>query len=173
MIEYLLRWAVRVSLAVIAVLCAAFVVTLVLSPSAAMLLVGISLQYIFGNTRPPPIARDQLVGMDWRTEKEAGKRLTALLHQKFPIGSSASDLRSTLLSQGFEPPPSPRPDCLPPSQAAPIGKTVTPCPAYDGGKVLGYSWGNGVCRQGITVKWSADGNEAIKEVHAIYFGYCL
>ena len=173
MIGYLLRRTLRISLAAMAVLCVAFAIILALNPSAAMVLAGICLQSIFGNTRPPPIAREQLVDMDWSTQKEASERLTYLLHQKFPKGSSASDLRSTLLSQGFEPPPPPRPDCLSPGQVAPKGKTVTPCPVNNGSGVLGYSWGNGVCRHYITVKWSTNDNKTIKEVHAIYYSYCL
>jgi hypothetical protein len=173
MIRYLLRRTLRISLAIITVLCVAFAIILALNPSAAIILAGICLQSIFGNTRPPPIARDQLVDMDWRTQKEASERLAVLLHQKFPKGSSASDLRSMLVSQGFEPPPPPSPDCLPPDQVAPIGKTVIRCPVNNGSKVLRYSWGNGICRHNIIVKWSTDDNETIKEVHATYYSYCL
>lgn len=175
MIGYLFRWAMRIILGLAAVLGTGIAVILVLNPNY-IIFIGIILQNIFGNTRPPPIAKDQLVGMDWRTGKEASERLTAFLHQKFPPGSSVSELRSTLLNQGFKqpPPPSPRPDCLPPGQAAPIGKTVTPCPTdYDRSKVLEYSWGDGVCVQHITVKWSAGDNETIKGVDAIYYSYCL
>lgn len=162
----------RISLWFMAVLGAAIAAILVVNPNYTIF-IGIFLQNIFGATHPPPIAKEPLVGMDWRTTEEASRRLTAFLRQKFPTGSNASDLRSTLLSQGFEPPPPPSLDCLPPTQTAPIGKTVTPCPAYDRSKVLGYSWGNGACVQNIWIKWAKDGNETIKGVDASYYSYCL
>jgi hypothetical protein len=175
MTGYLFRWIIRISLWLIAVLGAALAVIFLWNPSAAWLLVAIGLLSIFGNTIPPPIAKDQLVGMDWRTEKEASERLTALLHQRFPTGSSESALRSMLRSQGFKHPhpPPPRPDCLPPGQAEPIGKTVTHCPIYDRSKVLEYFWGNGVCSQSITVKWSTGDKEMIKGLDARYHMTCL
>lgn len=170
---YLFRWAIRISLGIIAVLGVAIATIFILNPTGALLGIAVILQSIFGNTRPPPIAKDQLVGMDWRTGKEASDRLTALLQQEFPAGSSESKLRSTLLSQGFKPPAPPPPDCLPPGQDGPLGKVVSHCPTYDRSRVLVYWWGNVACSQTIRVQWSAGGNETIKEVRAIYFMGCL
>ncbi len=170
MIGQLFRWATRISLWFMAVLAAAIAVILVLNPNN-VIFIGVFLQHVFGNTRPPRIAKDQLVGMNWSTGKEASERLTASFHRKFPTGSSVSELRSTLLSQGFEPPPPA--NCLPPGQLAPSGKIFVPCPPYDRSKVLEYHWGDGICVNGITVKWSIGNKETIKEVDAIYYGYCL
>jgi hypothetical protein len=170
MIGYLFRWAMRISLGFMAVLGATIAVSLILNPNN-IIFIGVILQHIFGNTRPPPIAKDQLVGMNWGTEKEASERLTALLQQKFPTGSREAGLRSTLLSQGFE--PAPRWDCLTPGQAAPIPKIYIPCPANDRTKVLAYHWGDGICAYGIKVKWSVGDSETIEGVRAIYYSYCL
>ena len=173
MIGCLFRWAIRISFGIIAVLGAATAAMFILDPDGTVLSIAVILQPIVGNTRPPPIAQDQLAGMDWRTEKEASKRLTTLLHQRFPAGSSEVELRSTLLSQGFKQPPPPRPDCVPPGQTGPIGMSMTHCPTYDRSKVLEYSWGNVACSQSISVLWSTGGSETINGVDARYHMGCL
>jgi hypothetical protein len=54
------RWVIRISLGLLAVLIVAFGALFIYDRFAAVLLIAILIHPLVGNTRPPPIAEDQL-----------------------------------------------------------------------------------------------------------------
>ncbi|MBO0696205.1 MAG: hypothetical protein J2P56_08915 [Verrucomicrobia bacterium] len=110
--------------------------------------------YGFAPSYPPSIVRDQLKGAGLRNKHEVSRKLTALLRRKFPTGTSEGALKSTLLNQGFKPPPQPPADCVPPDDRGVVRRSYNICPPYDPGKALLYSWGNFPCGQTLVVRWS-------------------
>jgi hypothetical protein len=168
-----LRWMIRIGLGIVATLGVAVVALFIYNPSGTVLLTAIFLQPLLANTRPPPIAEDQLAGANWQNQGEASRKLNGLLQRRFPAGTSEVTLRSTLLNQGFKPPPPPRADCVPPGQPTPVGRVFTRCPTGDQSKILQYEWGSGVCGQTITVRWSTGNDLKITSLDAGYYMACL
>jgi hypothetical protein len=128
-------------------------------------------ELLIHNAHPPPIAGDQIAGASWQNQAEVSRKLTELLQRKFPTGTSEDLLKSTLANQGFKPLPPPPGDCVPRGQSPPVGRVFTPC--YDPSNILKYDWGNGICGQTITVRWSTDDRHEITELHASYDMACL
>jgi hypothetical protein len=167
------------SLGLLAVLLiAALGALLIFTPGEALLLIGILVQPLFYNTRPPPIAEDQLAGANWYKNDDASRNLSMLLQRRFPAGSSEGTLISTLLGQGFKPlrlaPNQGR--CLPQYEARvdPNGHTMRArCDAYDPNKTYQYSWAGGVCGADVTVWWTTDDRGNLVKVLGAYDSVCL
>jgi len=128
---------------------------------------------ITANHHPPKIVEGQFSdGEARRNPEHAGRKLTALLEQKFPTGTSDSVLKSELLGQGFKFLPPPPPNCLPPGQSAPVGVVFTRC--FDPTNKLKYEWGDGfVCSNSLLVTWSTNGRGEITRIEAHYRETCL
>ena len=167
------RWTIRVSLGFFAILGLVSVALVILYPSSAFLTIAILIDALVANTDPPPIVEDQLAGVDFRTQTEASRKLTALLQRKFPVGTNEATLESTLLNQGFKRLPVPPIDCLPPGQPVPAGGVFPVCPTHDANKTLKYRWGSVVCSQNIIIRWSADDRRNITRINGIYYMACL
>ncbi len=165
------KWA----LTAFALLAGAFAVLFVVKPDT--LLVAAILLAMLLNPGPPAIAQGQITGADWNHWEEGGRKLTAVLEQRFPDGTPESDLKSVLLKQGFRPIPPPRPDCLPPGQQAPVGVVFTNCPTADQKeklkRTLEYRWSSGVCNEFVQIWWSVGDRQAITRVQGSYYGACL
>ena len=168
-----LRWPFRVGLGLLGVIVLAIAGLLLWKPEATLLILALLLQPLLENTHPPAIAADQLIGATFQNQDETSRKLNLLFQQKFPQGTSEAELKETLSAQGFKPIPPPRPDCLPPGQSAPVGRTFSTCPTGDLSRELEYEWGNGVCRETITVSWSVDGGQTIGDVKVGYRMGCL
>jgi hypothetical protein len=165
------QWVIRISLGFLAILIVPVVVLFILKPEGTMILIGVLIAPLIHNTHPPPIAEDQLAGATWQNQAEVSRKLNELLQRKFPTGTSEDSLKSTLANQGFKLLPPPPGDCVPRGQSPPVGRVFTPC--YDPSNILRYDWGNGVCGQTITVRWSTDDHHGITDVHATYHVACL
>src|SRR5258707_9143210 len=94
------RWAIRISLAFLAVIIVAVAVLFILSPTALLLVLAIIFNSIFANTSPPPIVENTLAGANFGNRDEVNQNLTVLLRRNFPIGTSEDHLKSTLSGQG-------------------------------------------------------------------------
>jgi len=167
------RWTIRISLGFLAILGVVNVALVVRDPSSASLIMAALIQPLVANTHPPPILGDQLAGANWRTEAEAGRKLTAFLQGKFPAGTSEGTLKSTLLNQRFKGPPVPPADCLPPGHAAPKDRASNSCPTDNPNKSLTYNWSNFPCDQRITIRWATDDSHNITLIKGIYSQWCL
>jgi hypothetical protein len=161
-----LLWTVRIILGVVALLGAGIAVLFAINPGAAMLLLAVLIHPLVGNTSPPAMLKDDIAGM-WGKWDEGSRRLTSHLQAQFPAGTLESALKSILSKQGFEPLPPP-PGCVPAGQQVPLG-----CPTSDTSKELVYQWGNAICAMTITVRWTADGGNAITQVKGGYYAACL
>jgi hypothetical protein len=128
---------------------------------------------ITANHHPPKIFEGQISdGQAWRDPEHASRKLTALLEQKFPTGTTDSVLKSELLGQGFKFLPPPPPNCLPPGQSAPVGVVFTPC--FDPTNKLKYEWSDGfVCGDSLLVTWSTNGRGESTRIEAHYRKTCL
>jgi hypothetical protein len=132
----------------------------------------------FSNSSPPPIAEGQITEKDWHHWDDGGRKLTAVLTRRFPIGTNEATLKSTLLAQGFHfaklPPPE---NCVPPGQSAPVGVIFYHCLSPDRKKALErtleYIWGRFPCSQSLLVEWSVDDRGEIANVQGYYHGVCL
>jgi len=154
----------------------AVVVLLLLNPGTTFLFAAIFLAML-SNPGPPPIAEGQITSNEWMNWEEGGRKLTAVLERRFPIGTRESDLKSVLLTQGFRPVPPPPADCLPPGQVAPLGVIYNTCLTADQKekleRTLKYTWGNGVCSEFVQIMWSANDRGEITRVQGSYYGVCL
>jgi hypothetical protein len=108
------------------------------------------------NWHPPQMVAGQIADDDWRDRNEVSQKFTALLQQKFPVGTGEFLLKSWLFAQGFaRPTESGRADCQPPVQVEPIGMVRVTC-SYPI-NVLEYHWTVGlICGSTLSVKWSTD-----------------
>lgn len=79
------------------------------------------------------------------------RKSTAILEQAFAVGTNETQLKSTLLGQGFK--PTPPHDCLRQGQVWPVAKTVYTCPSpsRDQSKELRYQWGRFLCGRTILI----------------------
>jgi hypothetical protein len=117
----------------------------------------------------PAVAEDQLFTDDRGQWSIASQRFTALLQRRFPPGYSESRLAQTLLDQGFQYLPPPKPGCVRDQDVPkmPIGKTFVPCPVYDVHRTLVYVWrptdlpatAQMFCGQHLSVAWQAKGGK--------------
>jgi hypothetical protein len=129
---------------------------------------------LFSNTRPPVIADGLFKSWDWRMNwRDEDAQFATILEREFPVGTSEAQLKSTLLAQGFKPPPPSRHDCLPQGQPAPIGKMVFRCPTHDLSRELRYEWSRFPCGQQIVVWWTPGDKGDITEVKGVHGGGCL
>ncbi|HEY2070847.1 MAG TPA: hypothetical protein VGG48_14930 [Rhizomicrobium sp.] len=85
-----------------------------------------------GGYGPPEIVNT--ADRDWLHEKDPGKRLTAALAARFPVGSDAGALEDELLREGFHAP----------DKAAPADDA------------LEYRWSELPCENFVSVTWTAD-----------------
>ncbi len=166
-------WPVRIGLGFLGFVVLMIAGLFLWKPEATLLLLEILFHPLLENTRPPTIAADQFGGATFQNQRETNAKLNALFQQKFPAGTSEGTLKATLLGQGFKPLPPPRPDCLPQGQRAPVGQAFTTCPTYDQSEALEYRWGSGICGDTITVIWSTDESQKVRDVKASYYGACL
>jgi hypothetical protein len=164
---------IRVSVGFFAILGVVSAALVIRYQSNAFLTIAILIDALVANADPPPIVEDQLAGVDFRTQIEASRKLTALLQRKFPVGTSEGTLESTLLNQGFKPLPAPSTDCLPAGQPVPSGRDFSVCPMHDANKALKYRWSSVVCSQNIIIRWSADDRHNIKLINGTYYMACL
>src|SRR5215469_5978391 len=83
------RWAIRISLTLLAALIVLFGALLIYEgvTTGHSLLIAILIQPLVANTRPPPIAEDQLTTANLRTD-DVSRNLSTLLQRTFPAGSS-------------------------------------------------------------------------------------
>ena len=167
------RWAIRISLAFLAVIIVAVAALFILSPTALLLVLAIIFNSIFANTSPPPIVENTLAGANFGNRDEVNQNLTVLLRRKFPIGTSEDHLKSTLSGQGFQPLPPPPANCIPPGQPQPVGRVFTTCPTNDRSKMLEYRWSGGVCGSTIAVIWATDDRREITHLDSSYYVACL
>jgi hypothetical protein len=139
-------------------------------PSLAVIVALISFLWIdglFHNHRPPQIA----AGVDL-ISGNADALWSAVLHQKFPPGTSEATLKSTLLSEGFTPVPPPPANCLRPGDRPKVGVLYIEC--YDSAKQLKYKWNEGlVCSSTMSVAWTTDDTGALTSVKGGYYSACL
>jgi hypothetical protein len=165
------RWMTRIGLGILAALAAFGAVLCFRNPDRALLLAWVIVAPLVQNWHPPAVANGQITTEDWGHWDAASRKLTAVLERKFPTGTNETGLKSTLLGQGFKPPPSPPPDCLPRGQPAPVGRAYTPC--YETSNILQYDWGHFPCRETITVWWTTGDNGEVTYINGSYHGACL
>ena len=162
-------------LAILAILTAALSGLLFVSPSAS-LVTGIFIAGL-SDPGPPPIAQGVITEEDWPHFEAASIKLTKVLQTKFPTGSKAEVLKSTLTDQHFRPVDPPPSDCIPPDQAAPAGVVSYQCLTAkqedERKRTLVYKWGGGFCVSTISVVWSSDETNALTHIQGDYHGRCL
>src|SRR5262249_21612643 len=113
----------------------------------------------------PAVVDGQIFKDDRGYWDQASTRFTAVLQRKFPPGFDEHKLAQTLLDQGFEYLPGPKPGCVPEKDVSkmPVGKAFVPCPTYDPHRTLAYEWPPWdlfpiawvVCGQHLSVAWQA------------------
>lgn len=170
-----LRWTVRTSLAAFAALVLVLLLVALLDPHGR-LVVRILLQPLIANMHPPAMFADEMVGSQPPDRAETDRRLTARLHQKFPLGTTEDTLQKALLAEGFKPLPPPPSDCVPPVQNGELMHVARPrtiCLPQDQSKSLQYVWGGGVCDRTITVRWSTDDRSTVTLLDGYFDTACL
>jgi hypothetical protein len=129
---------------------------------AIVALIPISVALVVGwwlfslNWHPPRMVAGEVAVDNRRDRKEVSRDFTALLQQKFPVGTDEFLLKSQLFAQGFARPTGSGPaDCQPPVQVEPIGMVRVTC-SYPI-NVLEYHWTVGlICGSTLSVKWATD-----------------
>ncbi len=163
------------ALAALALLAVTLSGLFVFSPTAR-LGIAIVIGGIF-DTGPPTIAKGVITKEDWPRFEAASKKLTEVLHSKFPVGSREDVLKLILAAQGFRPMDPVPSNCVPPGQEVPIGvvyrRCLTPEQEERRKRTLVYEWGGGVCMKSISVIWSSDEHGALTHVEGGYYGVCL
>lgn len=154
------------------------IATIVLvAPQSALLLTSAVLQEMFGRTEPPPIMKGHITAADWLKWDDAEQKITAMLNTRFPPGTDAALLESTLLAQGFEFPKPPPPDCVPRGERVPIGRVYRECFIAEQLKALRrtliYEWGRFPCGYKASVLWSEGEGGEITLVKGFYYAACL
>jgi hypothetical protein len=159
----------------LAVLGAGLAVATILFPAKVLVPPLFALYWVstlFHNTKPPPIAEGIVLVSDPTRFAEVSARLSSVLQQKFPAGTSEAVLKSTLQRQGFKPIPPPPADCVRPGVTPPIGRVFVQC--YDATNQLRYEWGDGlVCGATVAVAWTTDGKGGVASVRGSYYSACL
>ena len=166
------RWTLRILLACLALPFLALIVLFIKNPGGAIILIGMLVFPLFGNTHPPAMFDADIASM-WLKWDEGSRKITAHLQQKFPAGTTEATLKSALARQGFKPMPPPRADCVPAGQHMPIGKTYTTCSTRDPSKTLIYKWSGGVCTSTISVRWDTNDDKVITKLDSSYYAGCL
>ncbi|SRR6266446_1462737 len=120
----------------------------------------------------PPRLLNEALGSSKPFRYEGQIQFTKFLEDRFPIGSSASALRSMLLVDGFHFPPPAAKDCVPEEVGFRQGKSFIPCPKGDPNKTLEYNWGGLLCGFSADVQWSSDDADHLTHVEGHYGGAC-
>lgn len=162
----------RILLACLALPVLALIVLFIINPGGAIILVGMLVFPLVGNTHPPPMFDADIAGM-WLKWDEASQKINGHLRKQFPAGTTEAALKSALANQGFRPLPPPPADCVPGGQQMPIGKTYTVCPTRDPSKTLVYKWSGGVCTSTISVRWETNHDKVVTNLDGGYFAGCL
>ena len=169
------RILVGLALAVVGVPALLGLVLFLINPQTATLLALRLLYPLLANTKPPAMFADQIVGTS-ASQQEISRQLTARLQQEFPLGTKEERLRSTLLAQGFRPPPAPPENCVQPvenGKARPPEKGMSICPPQDPARSLQYRWSFLVCSSTITVRWSTDDRDTVTLLDGHYHSVCV
>jgi hypothetical protein len=168
-----LRWPIRIALGLLGILAAAIAALLLWKPRETWLLLAILIHPLIANTRPPAIAADQFVDANFQNQGETNRKLNALFQQRFPGGTSEATLKAALLDQGFKRLPPPVVECLPEGKEPAVGVAYTRCPTFDLNKALEYRWGIVACGASITVIWSTDDSQRVRDLKVSYYEACL
>jgi hypothetical protein len=163
----------RIGLGALGVLVALGIIVYLLNPEVATLAALALLQPLLSNTHPPPILSGVITPGDWRNWDENNRKVTAVLQQKFPIGTNEASVKAALLKQGFKPPPPASADCVPQGAPAPVGRIFSRCPTYDPDRILQYQWGNFPCGYTVTVTWTAVDRGDLTQIRGDYSSGCL
>ena len=101
-------------------------------------------------TSPPPIAEGSIAADDWSKYESASAKFTSVLARRFPRGSDADKLTDALIEEGFE--------------------------FYDpllGKRSASFTWGNAVCKNYATVRWTVDTGNKVDSIEGWYSNACL
>jgi hypothetical protein len=162
-------------LSALALIAAAIVALLVFSPTAHIVM-AVLVAPLF-SPGPPAIAQAVIAKEDWPHFEVTSKKLTTALQSQFQVGSRESDLKSTLLGQGFRPVDSPPPNCIPPGHQAPVVvisyRCLTPEQEMQRRRTLVYKWSDGICAQSVYVVWSSDDLGILTHIEGSYDAACL
>ena len=102
-------------------------------------------------------------GWNFEYIEESNGKFTRVLHSEYPLGSSATRLRTRLMGQGFvRPGPHLRDDC-----------SARRCAYADTRNELEYGWGAFPCGRTLRVRWKADANGLIIDLSGEYFSSCI
>ncbi len=134
----MLKCAVGLMIALVALLLSPFVVIILLEALA--------------NHRPPTLLGPYTEHGGWGDKT----RITTLLNQWFPEGTDERLVQSIMLKHGFRlQKTSAALDCVPKGTETPPGSRLAPCPSPM--KVLDYPWSEGLaCGGSVTISWDAD-----------------
>jgi hypothetical protein len=150
----------------------AVVVVIVFSFPTPRLIALLFIGHLFATKTPPQIAEGLIPESGKVDREEIDRKLTAVLEQHFPAGTSEHALTTILLAQGFQPMPPPPSNCVPQGQRMPVGVVYSQC--YDPTNTLKYRWNRGlVCGETITVKWQRDDRMQIAQLKGYYDLACL
>jgi hypothetical protein len=111
--------------------------------------------------------------------RTATRAFTAVVQQRFPVGSSQDEVESALAKQGFHHLPASIKTCVSVGEGAPIGVEVIPCPPWDSNwnprNYLKYDFSGPlpVCGSAAIVLWSADKRGRIIHIEGYYDVTCL
>lgn len=138
----------------------------------AVLCAGVAWILITSNWYPPAMFSQQFAGENHSNEMKTDAAITAILQKNFPSGTAVRDLRSSLSGARFQDVPPPPPDCVPADKQAEARGAYTPC--YDNSNQMEYFWTLGfVCRDHITVRWSADEAGNVIRIEGSHSSACL
>lgn len=120
---------------------------------------------------PPSIARGVITNADWLHWDRGSTKFSTVLVQRFPLGTSESDLRTALSKQGFK--PAWRCPGGPYVHKLPNGDSESCTEPWNPDQSLVYSWGGLPCTETLSVWWSADRKGRIAHIEGHYGGACL
>jgi hypothetical protein len=130
----------------------------------------------FASWGAPKFARG-LTCDNWRNCDGATQKFDASLHKRFPVGTSAQNLKSVMFAQGFHHLSSPVAKCLKDGEESPVGKLTIRCPSWDQNwdprNELVYQWGWLPCGKQVSVRWSEDGEGRLIHLEGRYDMTCL
>jgi hypothetical protein len=140
-------------------------VVLLLSPFIAIAAYALKLSLLY-NWNPPRVLERSLAS----SLSDRDEAMKQELNSQFPNGTDEAILKSTLLKQGFQDVPQPRPSCRLPDTR---GMSYGPCPK--GAREMKYDFEHFsfVCGTShISVNWSVDLDGKITRLEATKHRYC-